>query len=451
MRTTDYVELDAKKGGDVQKPEKEPSWLRSHWCIFCYIILAIVGVGFPLYMYLLAPCNPNIVTAKQPVDLIFMLDGSGSIEAQYWIQELNSTTKWIDVFKKEIAELQVSIITFSDFAELNFELSDDIDSAIDTVNSLADDQPMSMTNYIDAFDMLVDQLEVNGNPEAFRLGVMISDGMPYIGSRNVIAYVEKTIAQAQAVREQNVTLTGVIVDNVEDGDALFECSSCDDYTYNRFGNQECPFFFEANHWDEFSANVKNIAHDVVAEVGTYEKKTCDAAWSFIFLLLALPLILLMGAGYAANKTTNVMRRVKKVDKKDPAAMAAAMTWRPEETVVPKAPPPGTARTRKYKWSITANDHYLWQNSGGTTPLKVDFGGKPPPSAPKDLRKGVRRRSVQKWEEPDGYEYEVIQEERTLELVVEDYFARWFSWCPCCCCCCCCRTKPEIDEESVVHE
>ena len=100
--------------------------------------------------------------------------------------------------------------------------------------------------------------------------------------------------------------------------------------------------------------------------------------------------------------------------------------------VPKAPPPGTARTRKYKWSITANDHYLWQNSGGTTPLKVDFGGKPPPSAPKDLRKGVRRRSVQKvklycrkncqtvcaeWEEPDGYEYEVIQEERTLELVV----------------------------------
>ena len=89
---------------------------------------------------------------------------------------------------------------------------------------------MSMTNYIDAFDMLIDQLEVNGNPDAFRLGVMISDGMPYIGSTNVIAYVERTIAQAQAVRKQNVTLTGVIVDNVEDGDALFECSSCDEYT-----------------------------------------------------------------------------------------------------------------------------------------------------------------------------------------------------------------------------
>ena len=58
-------------------------------------------------------------------------------------------------------------------------------------------------------------------------------------------------------------------------------------------------------------------------------------------------------------------------------------------------------------------------------MHVDYAGKAPPSAPKDLSKPKVRVVKETWMGEDGKQYQKVEEEQSLE----DWFENSF----CCCC------------------
>merc|ERR1719242_2410934 len=381
-------------------------------------------------MFFFAPCRETITIEKQPVDLVFMLDASGSIDEDSWDQEIEGTKKWIEVFQDDIPQLQISIIPFSTEAFVYHELND-TSSVIDSLDNL--DQDMQYTNYIAALDEFEEQIALHRQEDSFICGVMISDGQPYVDIYDPYDFIDWSVERAGELKDENFTIVGVIVQNVREGQTLFDVSSCDDYRY--WERDECENFFEAENWDLFTDNVKNISASIVDQVGDVSRNNCEDAWSLIFLLLTLPLLILLILQFCFNKTRKIVVKTKKEKPKgDPLARERTVS---QAAVVPDFPKPNMVKKKKYKWEVDTG-HYLWNTSGGTAPMKVDFGEKAPPSAPLDALGGRRRRTVEAWEDADGWEYECIEEKQTLELVVEDAIATNLSflakWCGCCCCC-----------------
>lgn len=416
MRNSGYEDLDAVEltGGKEklinEKPRKR-GYLCEHWCIMVRVILAVVGIGLILYFYL-KPCEDEVTYEKQSVDLFLMVDGSDSVNHQQWELGKQAAERFVEVFAEDVDDLQVGIATFATHAHLTHSLDSNITSVLEAVVDLH--QPHGLTNYVSIFELWDEEVRRNARNNSYVCGVMISDGEPTVRE-------SETEPKADELKDLGYTIVGIIVQNVQQGRALFNVSSCDGYTVDE--TDECVFFFEAQDWDELVADTDYIATNLVDMFGYAEHVTCVRAWSLFFLILLLPLVCVLLAGCCVNKKQTIMQRKKKDGPVEEAVI-------PPPAPSPKRlSPPGKPK-KKYKWSIEAADHYLWS---GAKPMPVHFGKQAPPSAPRDISKGVRRRSVQAWEDPDGYEYEVIEEERTLEKYVEDQVARRCGWCCCCCC------------------
>jgi len=229
------------------------------------------------------------------------------------------------------------------------------------------------------------------------------------------------------------------------------------------GEDNCPYFKNEPNFDDFVAESTELAQRIISTVPMTQtiEESCDKAPWLGFLALLIPFILLCLTGcICRRKKTIVQRKETKVLKKAVSAPVRAPPPQPSPPPQPNAPPPGgsvpaKAGGKKYKWDISAADQYLWARDGGAiAPMKVNFAGKAPPSAPKDLstKKVV---VVEEWEGEDGFEYEYVEVENTFEGVVEEYAEEiakipifrllcccclWQKLCFCCkpfCCDCCC--------------
>jgi len=240
------------------------------------------------------------------------------------------------------------------------------------------------------------------------------------------------------------------------------------------GEENCPYFKNEPNFNDFVAESTELAQRIISTVPRTQtiEESCDKAPWLGFLALLIPFVLLCLTGcMCSRKKTMVQRKETKVLKK--AVSAPAMRAPPPQpTPLPKpnAPPsggnvPAKAGGKKYKWDIAAADQYMWARDGGAVgPMKVNFAGKAPPSAPKDLttKKMV---VVEEWEGEDGYDYEYVEVENTFEGVVEEYAEEivkipifrllcccclWQKLCFCCkpfCCDCCC-IEDQIGEKRI---
>ena len=64
---------------------------------------------------------------------------------------------------------------------------------------------------------------------------------------------------------------------------------------------------------------------------------------------------------------------------------------------------GGGGQKRFKHQLKSSDRYLWSSAGGTAPMKVDFGAKAPPSAPKVSAEAYEWVEVEEWEDAEGTE------------------------------------------------
>lgn len=110
----------------------------------------------------------------------------------------------------------------------------------------------------------------------------------------------------------------------------------------------------------------------------------------------------------------------------------------EDLEAPPALAPGGAQipgdAKRYKWEVPSSDKYIWSSSKGHGHMPVNFatkglGDTAPPSAPKDIQKGVKKiREAKAWEKADHIDIKTIHQylpqktvEEKLEIKVENVF------------------------------
>ncbi|GMH83180.1 hypothetical protein TL16_g09512 [Triparma laevis f. inornata] len=214
-----------------------------------------------------------------------------------------------------------------------------------------------------------------------------------------------------------------------------QVSSCKNETELAMG--KCPFFVEADNFDELTSKATTIADalasEIMAETSEKTALVCLGSPEFLsFLVLAFPLLfylLYKPSSFAVRKAAHNMKAPPPL----PPRMTVAIEKAEEEVVEPEivvveeeeevevensspGSPPKVA-VKRYKWDIKSNDKYLWANEKGLGHMPVDYstktlGNSLPPSAPKDqdLTKGKKvLREALHWETADQYEQQQIEE------------------------------------------
>jgi hypothetical protein len=216
-------------------------------------------------------------------------------------------------------------------------------------------------------------------------------------------------------------MVGVMIGSDQTAQELmYEISSCEGIQ-----QEDCINFVSADDFNEFAQDSKLLANSIALQVGSTTTTVCEPGLWWLCLLLLLPLLLVLLVPCCVSQKKKVVKKRKKHDLENPPPAPV----KPDEVGAP-----GTNQKKRFKWDTVAADHYIWQFGGGCAPMKVDYGDKAPPSAPKDLSKGKIKRGVQSWEDADGWTYEVVEEDLTLEQWAEDKAKSVF------CCCCCCISK-----------
>jgi len=400
----------------------DKSWLRQNWCCALRIFFAVVGIAIPLYIIFLMPCEGNATYEKQPVDLFVILDGSGSLDPTEWALTKDASARWIQEFERQIPQLQVGISQFSDETELHFPFSLNVSAALSTLEGIA--QMDLGTNFQPALELFLTHFTEFRTPGSFSVLLFLSDGSPTDDSSALWNLVND-------VKNTNTTLVGAMINGpLLAQDLMYRMSSCEGYA-NR---ADCPNYVEATDFEEFSRDSQALAESVALQVGSVETKSCEPGLWWLSLLGVVPLLLLLFAGCCVSK-----KKTKKRVRKAPAGPDNDV----EDPANPQKRIPKNKKKKAYKWDIAAADNYLWNFAGGATRMSVDFGNKAPPSAPKDWKKGRIKRGVNTWEEADGWTYEEIEEDQTLEEWAEEKAAGFFS---CCCCCCSSQTSTQNEQE-----
>lgn len=425
--------LTANKKPMKPKGKPEKSCLRKNWCWIVRIVLAIVGIAVPLYILFLKPCDGDVILTpitsveqtlkyeQQAIDMFVILDASGSMDGEMWRLATEAAGVWVESFQTQNSSLQIGISQFADSSLMTYEMSFNVEGALNTLDGLEKDWGVGGSTYYEpALSLFQTKMQQHRQPNSFAIGLFISDGEAF----------DEYMHVADALKTDNVTIVGVMVGQGIASYAVQEMqaiSSCDGYNKNT-----CPNFVETEDFQELVDQSEKLAQDVAQQVETWvdvenietvsyvETVQCDPGLWWLCLLGLIPLLLLFLLSFCKRTKKTKVPKVPDVEAPKPGA--------------PKIEP-GKQLKKKYKWDTVATDHYLWNFQGGATKLGVNYGNKAPPSAPKDLSKGKIRREVEAWEEADGYDY--IEEECTLEEWAEDKLAKAFcSWC----CCCCCGSK-----------
>ena len=127
------------------------------------------------------------------IDLVFLLDESGSVGPTQFHQMLETTSDITSYFNIEAGNLRVGLATFSDETIIHFylntyEISHDITNAILSIPYMLG----YATNIAGAIDTAVDVLfhEANGHrPDAIKLMILMTDGesqTPHLTIQSVI-------------------------------------------------------------------------------------------------------------------------------------------------------------------------------------------------------------------------------------------------------------------------
>jgi len=424
--------------------------LRQNWCWVVRITLAIIGITVPLIMFL-QPCRDELVITyeiqKAPLDLFLLLDGSNSMEND-WDTCISAATSIISVFSQsDISELRIAAGQFGTDAAAIFNYTDDTDYA----NSVLDNETLiyGLTYYEEGLQLFLDMWnqQKNSDPNEQCILVMISDGAPTENNNVDILYDE----MADNIRNiYNVSIMGIMVSSGGDGrgqEALQSVSSCDEVSSDELEN--CTWYTEFDDFETFESHSQEIANNLaetVVPVGVerFDVMCVKAPW-LGFLALLIPLLLVLIMPYCISLTRHVkLVRPKPVQTDFETIDTSSQVPAAPPTAVQPEKPEGSS---KYKWKIKAADHYIWGGAGGSRPLRVDWAGRAPPSAPKDykdvvkmenmpLRAPVDSKTIHIRDLGNGYVEEEVIVKQTFEQWTEAKSRACWSKIKSICCCCC---------------
>jgi len=449
------------------------TWFRTNWCWAVRVLLALIGVMVPLIMWMM-PCEnkPFNVVRYRPLDVYIVLDGSGSMgwnesdlpdpTLKAWNDSKDASSIMLNSFAAVgFPNLQVAAMQFSD--KDNQEVISELTTDVGNVTELVTAQALNEggTFLAPALSLVRNELSTNGynssalgpNITTAQLVIIITDG-----ETNDQA---NALAESKLLKEDGIFIKGIMVRS-DSIDNLFEISSCENYTLEEYAN--CTYFTLESSFENLKMKAEEIAWEFagVFAQNVIEKRCVKAEW-LIFLILLLPFVCVCIFPYCNKMKKKEVRRISShpVAKKVPPPPPVAIV----EVAPPKLPdqPKPKVKDPRFKWQIKAHDQYLWNlGGGGASPLKVDFAGKAPPSAPKDPLGKKEKVLVETWEDEEGYMCAKVEEPVTFEQYTEAKVAKVLEALglketlkKVCCsfCCCCCRTKPSTPMPSapIVNE
>jgi len=475
-------------------------WCRNNWCWTVRVCLAFIGLLVPLIM-LTRPCKEILAirTIRSPIDVDIMIDGSGSME---WISSTNTADdpdlkRWkaallasitmIEALEGQqavgnISELHVGAAEWSSGQPAVDRLADLTTNYTHVKLSIAarnDTGPQGGgTDMEEAIKSAQVEINDNGftNDSPKHLCFIVTDGD---ASSEAAARLEA--ANFKSSPQNFIAVFGVGGLSSTGLGILADVSSCTAPNGTLMDPlNECVFYNTFNNFDQFAEDAGELARTIATAVGkpiNIEESSCVSPEWLIFLLLLIPFFAVLIFPYIKPMKKKQVRRISvapaamRKPKAPPPVPASAMANKAPDK--PPTPPPivaGPAKKKKdprFKWQIKAHDQYLWPGSGGATaPMKVDYAGKAPPSAPRDpnaekVKVLIEEGEVEAWEDDEGFLCAEVEEDITFEQwtearVVEVLEAlslkealRSF-WLKCCCCCgCCCPPEPDpIEGEEI---
>ena len=140
----------------------------------------------------------------KPADLVFVMDGSGSISSSNFIEQKRFIKGMVDLFETDSGKIRVGVVTYSNWAFLEFNLNQfsnrrDIKRKIDLVRHYRGD-----TNTASAIAYMRDHMftERNGARDGVpQIGIVLTDGHsndPWL-----------TMEESMATKEAGITLFAV--------------------------------------------------------------------------------------------------------------------------------------------------------------------------------------------------------------------------------------------------
>jgi uncharacterized protein YegL len=158
-------------------------------------------------------CPPNLVCDSE-IDLMILMDGSGSVGSKGFKQEKEFADAFIKRFEVEPKKTEIGIISFSYYITIGSQITDDAPALLDVVSNT--EWEAYNTNTAAALGTALEVLAASGRESAQSVVVVITDGMPNDS--------EATAMMAEKVKEK-ARLIFVAVGKNLDMDALYTWAS----------------------------------------------------------------------------------------------------------------------------------------------------------------------------------------------------------------------------------
>ena len=208
-------------------------------------------------------------------------------------------------------------------------------------------------------------------------------------------------------KKDNVTIMSMYIGTERAGEeGLCAITNCNN-TQCKSGDASdaCIDFAVASDFNEVKRKAGEISAAVLTSVPSSLVCHGSPLW-FFMLALIVPLAL-----YLLWRPISLFIRMHCCRASDEARKRASLKHRSINRQSRHENTSTESGSRTFRWSIKAADAYLWDLSGGATPLGVDFGGVAPPSAPrKDSRnpENYQKRGLMGWEAPSRFDFQEFE-------------------------------------------
>lgn len=152
----------------------------------------------------------SIADCFKQLDVVFMLDGSGSLEDSFE-RSLKLTKRCVQGLNFAGGRTRVGVMTYSDSSTIGFNLNKYTDKA-SVLNAISFAQVSGFTNTQDALRVVRTQMfnSAGDRPGAQNFAIIMTDGLSNVQP-------DRTIPEAQLAHQSGITVMGV---GIQDQDGL---------------------------------------------------------------------------------------------------------------------------------------------------------------------------------------------------------------------------------------
>jgi len=241
--------------------------------LFIQVVFTLLALAALLYLLF----QSSVGYFETPVDLVFVLDGSGVVTEDLWALERSCVEKWSQVFRWKFTKLQISFIEFSQSATLSVPLTKNYTVAQETLGRMT--RSKMAKNYEAALQQVNRTVSLSRQAKSFVLTVFLAAGPPAWNMQSDHT-LSKLFETAQRLKDDHVTILGVYLGprGMDDDPAqyLINVTSCDGVS------KDCSWFRNFTTWELFNQSVENLALNTTFKLPD-ESMFIQREWSSLFL------------------------------------------------------------------------------------------------------------------------------------------------------------------------